>query len=293
LKKRIRSFSPDGTKIIFRSNRSGSTEIWIADAHGKHQRQLTDLKHSIGAPQFSPDGEHIAIDRSLDGYDDIVVVSTESGAARPLAADTVAVNAIAKYTQAWSADGKEIYFISERAGEKQAWRIPASGGGEAVQLPVRGALEVAPAPDGKAIYIVKKPNGYELWRLTENGDEQLLPEFAAAGFAGRLAFTPTGFYFLARASDDAYKFKFYDFATRQIKKPIFNHPIPNRIYGNFSLSADGNRVLYALQNQSASNIIFAELGDETAPVVKTELVVQPRTASHLQQKIAVILKSRN
>src|SRR5581483_7848151 len=36
-------YSPDGTRIAFQSNRSGSTEIWAADAQGSDPDRLTSF----------------------------------------------------------------------------------------------------------------------------------------------------------------------------------------------------------------------------------------------------------
>lgn len=51
--------SPDGTKIIFTSTRSGDLELWIMDIDGKNQKQLTfDLGYDGGA-FFSPDSKKL------------------------------------------------------------------------------------------------------------------------------------------------------------------------------------------------------------------------------------------
>ena len=36
-------FSPDGKKIVFSSNRTGSFEIWICDSDGSNAQPLTSL----------------------------------------------------------------------------------------------------------------------------------------------------------------------------------------------------------------------------------------------------------
>ena len=59
------SFSPDGTKIVFASNRTGANEIYAMDPNGANQTQLTNLPGSAN-PVFSPDGTEIAF-QNADG----------------------------------------------------------------------------------------------------------------------------------------------------------------------------------------------------------------------------------
>ena len=50
------AYSADGKHIAFCSNRTGSYEIWVMDANGKDERQLTELGTRSTFPDFSPDG---------------------------------------------------------------------------------------------------------------------------------------------------------------------------------------------------------------------------------------------
>ena len=60
------SWSPDGTQIAFRSERSGEPEIWVMNADGTGQRRL-----AAGlSPAWSPEGDHIVLSaRSLHVMD--------------------------------------------------------------------------------------------------------------------------------------------------------------------------------------------------------------------------------
>jgi Tol biopolymer transport system component len=49
----VQTWSPDGTKIAFESNRSGNTDIWVMNAaDGSGQRPLIDELVADGAPDW-------------------------------------------------------------------------------------------------------------------------------------------------------------------------------------------------------------------------------------------------
>ncbi len=54
-------FSPDGTKLLFESDRSGDTQLWILDlASGGEARQLTTIASEASTGIWSPDGKWVA-----------------------------------------------------------------------------------------------------------------------------------------------------------------------------------------------------------------------------------------
>lgn len=82
------SYSPDGTKILFVSDRDGDPDIYVMEADGSGVRQLTDSPGYDGGPFFSPDGRWIAyrsdrLEREMlqihvmraDGTGDVAVTS--------------------------------------------------------------------------------------------------------------------------------------------------------------------------------------------------------------------------
>jgi dipeptidyl aminopeptidase/acylaminoacyl peptidase len=52
-------WSPDGSKILFESNRSGSSQLWIVTADGE-AKQITEISTGANNGIWSPDGTHIA-----------------------------------------------------------------------------------------------------------------------------------------------------------------------------------------------------------------------------------------
>ena len=54
------SFSPDGSRVLFVSDRDGDPDIYVMNADGSGVRQLTNEPGYDGGPFFSPDGAWIA-----------------------------------------------------------------------------------------------------------------------------------------------------------------------------------------------------------------------------------------
>jgi dipeptidyl aminopeptidase/acylaminoacyl peptidase len=53
-------WSPDGKKILFESNRSGETQLWVIDIAGGEAREVTSLSTGAENAIWSPDGKYVA-----------------------------------------------------------------------------------------------------------------------------------------------------------------------------------------------------------------------------------------
>jgi dipeptidyl aminopeptidase/acylaminoacyl peptidase len=53
-------WSPDGKRILFESNRSGSSQLWVIDLDGGEARQLTEISTGANNAVWSPDGKRVA-----------------------------------------------------------------------------------------------------------------------------------------------------------------------------------------------------------------------------------------
>jgi Tol biopolymer transport system component len=61
-------YSPDGKRIAFISDRSGSDNLWIMDANGSSPRAVTkETDWQLGSPAWTPDGNYI-VTRKLGPY---------------------------------------------------------------------------------------------------------------------------------------------------------------------------------------------------------------------------------
>jgi serine/threonine protein kinase len=77
-------YSPDGSHILFISDRTGRRELWLAGADGKNQQQLTTNTPAFGSPLWSPDGTRIVFDGRVKGKADIFVMNVGGGPAKRL-----------------------------------------------------------------------------------------------------------------------------------------------------------------------------------------------------------------
>ncbi len=62
-------FSPDGTKVVFVSDRDGADNVWLIDVATKDTTQVTKSKTSrFESPVFMPDGEYIVVSTSEGSF---------------------------------------------------------------------------------------------------------------------------------------------------------------------------------------------------------------------------------
>jgi Tol biopolymer transport system component len=135
--------SPDGTKIVFSSLRTGNKEIWRSEADGSNPFQLTSGLVPGGTPRWSPDGNWIVFDDRPGKQSQIYVIDAEGQNMRAMTED-----AYGDYVPSWSRDGQSIYFGSMRSGSLQMWKQSAHGGG-AVQITQHGGFTGFESYDGK------------------------------------------------------------------------------------------------------------------------------------------------
>src|SRR5439155_12820104 len=81
-------YSPDGKKIAFASTRSGTEEIWVANADGSNSVQLTAMGGPpTSNPQWSPDGRTNLFKSRREGSSGLKLMDPSTGSGRRLTDD--------------------------------------------------------------------------------------------------------------------------------------------------------------------------------------------------------------
>ena len=168
------SFAPDGASIavVDAADESGKQfAVFALDLKTGERRRLTAAAEFTGetTPRFSPDGKSLAFVRVFPEFaQDLYVVSTDGAMNEPvrLTADKRTINSLA-----WSADGSEIFFVSQRESNRMnIWRISAAGGAAEIFSTAGDYLtNIAASPDGKTLAFVGRTHHSDLYRMTFGG----------------------------------------------------------------------------------------------------------------------------
>jgi Tol biopolymer transport system component/DNA-binding winged helix-turn-helix (wHTH) protein len=116
------AFSPDGKTIAYSVWRMGADgEIWLMDADGGNQRQLT--AELGGPPSWLPGGERVALVAKSETALRLWAVDVKSGK-QAIISDQVFKVGLGKL----SPDGAQFAFNSTQGGAMNIWTIPVAGG---------------------------------------------------------------------------------------------------------------------------------------------------------------------
>ena len=243
-------YSPDGSQLVFGSNRSAHEELWLCNSDGSNQTQVTNFNGPpVGSPRWSPDGKQIAFDAALTGTRDIFVIGANGGNPRRLTQEPSD-----EIRPSWSRDGKWIYYASNKKGNWQVWKTPAEGGAP-VQLTKQGGRGAIEAPDGQSVYYSKDVFQTSLWRISvEGGAETQVLDSVMQGYWDVLA---QGIYFYDTRPEVS-ALSFFSFATNR-KTPLVK--IDKRMQFNkpsFAISADGRWLTWAQVDHTERDIMLLE-----------------------------------
>jgi Tol biopolymer transport system component len=206
------TWSPDGAHLAFRSQRDGNDEIYVMNADGTCQTNLTKSLEGDWSPAWSPDGKRIAFARFFDSnaFTDIAVMNADGSGLQRL-------TTYGGEYPVWSPDGTRIAFGSARDGNYEIYVMNAAGTNQ-IRLTDHPAYDMSPSwsSDDKHIVFDTQRDSYpptedgigpefeihriaidgsEDIRLTKNEDEDRFPTWGPNGW---IAFSRNGSLFVMK-----------------------------------------------------------------------------------------------
>ena len=242
-------FSPDGRRLAFRSGRSGSPELWLADANGSNPRQLTHMSaYAVSHPQWSPDGRFLAFDARFPAEPQLYVARPEDGVVRRI---TSRIPGFA--VPSWSADGKALYACAFAKGETYIYRVSASDG---VPVLLCKGAEADEVP-GRKLLLYSKEDEWGIYARSLTGEPEKNPERLLAPdyeppWGAFFAFED-GFYYVAYKSTGVPRaFRYYSFNTG---KAVDIAPAPLNIAWGLTVPPDRTRLVFSTRSHEGEDLV--------------------------------------
>jgi len=136
------TFSPDGRRILFSSNRSGNLDLWEVNIESGALSRVTDHGGNDWDPAYTPDGQHILWSSDRSGVFEVWEAAIDGTGAKQISHDGVDAE-----NPTLAPNGEWILYLSGRPGQAGAWKMRRDGS-EATPLVAGVNLpDISPAGD--------------------------------------------------------------------------------------------------------------------------------------------------
>jgi TolB protein len=225
-------WSPEGSRIAYVSFESKKPIVYVhhlAEKDQKKQRQVVaSFRGSNSAPAWSPDGKTLAVVLSVDGGSQIFLLNADGSGSRRRISNSNSIDTEPRF----SADGKWLYFTSDRGGSPQIYRMSATGG-EPQRVTFEGSYNVSPrpSPDGRVLaYVTRNAGKFQVALLDlsnrqvqviTDSDRDESPSFAPNGRMILLATVIGGRGVLSAVSSDGRIKQRLPYAGGDVREPAW------------------------------------------------------------------------
>jgi Tol biopolymer transport system component len=194
------AWSPDGSRIAFSGMVGGLSDLFVYDLNTRKATRLTNDKYGDIQPSWSPDGNTLVFSTDRGDGTDFTRLSSGHMQLALIDVNSHSIRLLNGFNQGkhinpeYSADGNDIYFVSDRSGVSDIYRINLQSGAlfqvTNVATGISGITSLAPAisvshTDGRLAFSIFDRQGYGIYGLS--GDQvRGLPvqpaDYASAGF---------------------------------------------------------------------------------------------------------------
>jgi len=171
------TWSPDGRELALnddnitnseaRNTYPSASKLWAVDVSSGTRRLITT--HDAVQADWSPHGHRLAFwGEQKGGHRDIWTVAADGKSEPVLVTDDGYID----WNPVWSANGEYLYFLSNRGGEMNLWRVPIneSNGGlrgspEPATLPSNNCQHVRFARNGSGLIYGQSTRNENVWQV--------------------------------------------------------------------------------------------------------------------------------
>ena len=193
-------------------------EVVFADYDGANVRRVTVSRSINTNPAWSPDGRSIAYTSWLSGFPEVLVSYLYEGRmTRPANGNADDHN----FLPAFSSDGSQIAFMSNRDGNPDLYVVNADGTGEVRRLTNHPAIDVSPtwSPNGQQIAFTSDRTGApQIYVIGADGTG--LRRLTYESYCDRPTWSPAPFNEIAYSSKTGpgHDIKVLDLATNEVRQ---------------------------------------------------------------------------
>ncbi len=149
------AWTPDN-RVVYYSRASGADDVWIMNADGSNQKQLTVDAGANYDLKVTPDGRYIVFTSERDGQPNLWRMDLDGGNPKQL------TNGNSDLATTFSPDSRWVIYSSDRSGKPAIWKVSIDGG-DSVQLTEYAAESPEVSPDGKFIACLYREEASSPW----------------------------------------------------------------------------------------------------------------------------------
>ena len=164
------AFSPDGTRVVYSTNRGGNLDVWETVVATGAVRRLTEDALEDWDPGFSPDGKHLLWSSRRSGNFEVWMADADGTNPRQISHDGVDAE-----NPAMTPDGAWIYYGSYSNEKAGLWKVKPDGTG--TKKVFSGASSgPSVSPDGRFVLfpLTGNPSEREL-KVVRTSDDSVVP----------------------------------------------------------------------------------------------------------------------
>jgi Tol biopolymer transport system component/DNA-binding winged helix-turn-helix (wHTH) protein len=254
------AISPDGTRVVFGSDRDGSSQLWsLALRDGQLQRLTQHVAARIENPVFSPDGRRVLYVQRSRGRFEVWEYGFDTAAGRRIASMPASVR-----NATYAADGVSIWIVGwqgtrwalhacERTAPLAACRPRATE---------QSATRVERAQiGGKGVLVLAPPTGANRLRVVDEASLRTLRELTLPTWLAWHAVGDQVWYLLAEDAGDADALGLHAASLRDgaTTKLATYRGWSRLAITRFAVTPDRQRLILPVVTENSSDVMFAQL----------------------------------